>query len=443
MITGKGQRYVFAITVGHIPFRKLPVLLEAQAKSKQSGSVISCLNGVISWITNWKKLTILANGSMMPLRKRYIFIPKIRNCHFEHNQTGVSVWNGANVLIQNNTFDYNFNKGIGLNAKSDFDLQSAIIEKNQITNTAMYPVYGIRYDGVYLGHAISVFGKAYTIRQNVIENVSHTGIYLKDDGHHIIENNVVSNVLLLLNDGGAISIGSNGNVIRGNFLFNSWGNTDESNGCGSTNSTPCMHHSAYGMGIGADSKFVDNVIEANVIANNRDMGIRLNAFQNTTVRNNIVYNSDPGIVVQDKNGPSQNNVVEGNIVYALHPDQLTLDLTNDTNHGTFQNNVYGNPYSKITIKRDGIRYSLAHFQDEFANMETNSTAVHVLFPEYTVQQTGTNLIENSYFETDVSGWKPTSKIFHDTTQADMDGGSLRAEYLDTSKDLNVIPNTFS
>ena len=374
----------------------------------------------------------------------------VRNCHFEHNTTGVSVWNGANVSIENNTFDHNLNKGVSLNAQTGFDLQAATIEKNQITNTAMYPGYGARYDGVYLGHAISVFGEAYTIRQNFIDTVSHTGIYLKDDGHHVVENNVVQNVLLLLNDGGAISIGSDGNVIRGNFLLNSHGNTDESNGCGSTNSDPCMHHSPYGMGIGADSKFSDNVIVDNVIANNRDMGIRLNAFTSSTVQNNIVYNSDPGIVVQDKKGPSYNNLVENNIVYGLHPDQLGLVLTNDTDHGTFRNNVYGNPYSKITIKRDGVRYSLAHFRDEFPSMEQGSMAVHVAFPEYTVISPGTNviptrtnMIENSFFETDVSGWKPASHVFHDTTQAAMDGGSMRAEYLDSTNDMNAIPNTLA
>ncbi|MCP4629810.1 MAG: right-handed parallel beta-helix repeat-containing protein, partial [bacterium] len=271
----------------------------------------------------------------------------------------------------------------------------------------------------------------------------HTGIYLKNGGHHVVENNVVQNVLLLLNDGGAISIGSDGNIISGNFLLNSYGNTDESNGCGSTNSDPCMHHSPYGMGIGADSKFVDNVIEDNVIANNRDMGIRLNAFQNTIVRNNIVYNSDPGVAVQDKKGPSQNNLIENNFIYALQPDQLGLTLTNDTNHGVFQNNVYGNPYSEIVIKRDGIRYSLAHFQEEFPDMEQGSTALHVAFPEYTISQTGTNLIENSFFETDVAGWKPAAHVFHDVTQTAMDGGSLRAEYSDTNGDMNVIPNTMA
>ncbi len=77
-----------------------------------------------------------------------------------------------------------------------------------------------------------------------------------------------------------------------------------------------------------------NVIEGNVIANNRDMGIRLNAFTDSIVRNNIVYNSDSGIAVQDKKGPSQNNLIENNVVYALHPEQLGLVLTNDTNHAT-------------------------------------------------------------------------------------------------------------
>ncbi|MDM8527762.1 right-handed parallel beta-helix repeat-containing protein [Anaerolineales bacterium HSG24] len=365
----------------------------------------------------------------------------VKNCHFDYNLVGLSTWNSNDALISSNHFDYNMKSGIGLNAKSDYDVGTSTIEKNQISNSAMIPVYGRRYEGTYNGIGISVFGKAYTVRQNTVENTGWIGIYLKDGGHHIVENNVVRKSLQLLNDGGAIGIGSDGNIIRGNFMLESLGNVDESNGCSSSNKDPCSRHSTYGMGLAADSKFQDNLIEENTVANNPDMGIRLNSFVNTTVRNNILYNNDPNIVVQDKNGPSTNNTVSGNIIYALGPEQIGLSLTNDTDHGTFKNNKYCNPYSKVAVLRDGRRYSLAQFKSDFSD-GVGSTWCDNQFDEFIASQVGQNLISNSIFDNDVSGWSPSSKIVFDPNKTGMDGGSLRIENPGDSN-FNLIPNTLS
>ena len=112
----------------------------------------------------------------------------VRNCHFEYNTSGVSVYKSANVLVTDNTFNYQFKNSIGLSAPSDFDVQASAVEKNQMTNTGMFPLYCTRYEGVCYGTAVSVFGKAQTIRQNLIENTGWIGIYLKAGGHHLVEN---------------------------------------------------------------------------------------------------------------------------------------------------------------------------------------------------------------------------------------------------------------
>lgn len=368
----------------------------------------------------------------------------VRNCSFEHNLVGLSTWNTADVLITNNTFAQQLKTGIGLQAASKFDVKNSVIEKNQITNTALYPLYGERTDGVYGGIGISVFGKAYTLRQNTVENTGWTGIYLKNEGHHVIENNVVRKSLLLLNDGGAIGIGSDGNTIRGNFLFESVGNVDESNGCGSTNKTPCMHHPSYGMGIGADNNFKNNVIEGNTVANNQHQGIRLNAFINTTVRNNTLYNNHKNqIVIEDKKGKSRNNVIAGNIIYALGPDQMGVKLTNKTNHGTFEDNYYCNPYSEVLFVRDDKRYALPHWQKAFPKYDKTSQSCGLHFKEYTVTNVGSPLLNNSTFDVDVSNWKGSgaSTISHDNSQPEMEGGALKSVYKG-SKNANVMPNSF-
>jgi parallel beta-helix repeat protein len=364
----------------------------------------------------------------------------LRNCHFDHNVTGITIWDSPDVLIQNNTFDHQFKVAILLLASKGFDVKDSVIEKNQITNTAMYPAYGVRYDGIYEGMGIIAFGKAYTMRQNTIEDTGHIGIYLKAEGHHLVENNVIRKSLLLLNDGGAIAISSDGNIIRGNILLDSVGNVDESNGCGHLNKTPCPHHHAYGMGIGADNTFKNNVIEGNTIANNQHQGIRLNSFINTKVRNNLIYNNKNQIVFEDINGnkQSRNNVVENNIIYSLHPDQYGVKQSNNTRHGTFKNNVYCNPYSEAFVVRDAKIYSFGHWQKAFSSLDKNSKWCGLHFEEYTVSQIGENLFANSTFEVDDSNWsgatfnKSTGKwdtaISVDTTQAKMDGGSLKVVF---------------
>jgi hypothetical protein len=202
----------------------------------------------------------------------------VRNNHFEYNFVGLFAWNAPNVLVTNNIFDNQLKDSMILQASTGFDVKNSIAEKNQITNTAMFRGYGRMDRGVYQGVGISVFGKAYTVRQNIIERSSHAGMKLVQDGQHLIENNIIRQSLLILNDGGAIVIGSDGNIIRGNFLSESVGNIDESNGCGSLGRTPCSKHDAYGMGIGANPEFRDNVIEGNTIFNNSHQGIRLNSF---------------------------------------------------------------------------------------------------------------------------------------------------------------------
>ncbi|WP_353570425.1 right-handed parallel beta-helix repeat-containing protein [Candidatus Albibeggiatoa sp. nov. BB20] len=372
---------------------------------------------------------------------------RVQQCYFLHNVKGITTWNTADLSINNNELHYQLHSSIGLQASvsQGFDVKGSVVENNTITNTAMYRAYGVRYDGKYQGNGIDVYGKAYTVRGNYIENVAENGMFLKDGGYHLIENNVIKNTLLILNDGGAISIGSDGNTIRGNYLSGSVGNTDESNGCSSTSSDPCKHHSAYGMGIGSDSGFKNNVIENNVIFNNADMGIRLNAFQNAIVRNNIVYNNDPQIVVQDLyGGTSSNNLIENNIIISLDPDQLGLQLTNTTHHGDMNNNYYCNPYSDLAIMRDGQRYSLADWKQSFSQYDQSSVDCGLLLPTELVQVIGEQLITNPTFDADVKSWGPTSKpekIFYDTTQ--LDNGSLKAVFNTSDRLLNLVPNTLS
>ncbi len=328
----------------------------------------------------------------------------IRQNKFEYNQDGITTWNSANMLVSNNEFTQQFAKGILLNSSSDFNVQNSVVEKNTMTNIGMFPLYCARYEGTCYGIGINVFGKAYTVRENNLENIGWNGINLKSGGHHIIKNNTVKKSLALINDGGAINIGSDGNIIMGNFLLDTIGNVDNSNGCSRSD---CEHyHKAYGSGIGADSGFKDNVIENNTIAHNSHHGIRLNSFTNTSVRNNTLFdNTDTQLVVEDKRGTSRNNTIEGNTFYSFAADQMGVGLTNLTHHGEMNNNLYCNPYNKIVVKRDSRLYEFSHWRNKFSNYDKNSSACKNSFKEHKVTQVGANLLKNSSFKQDVSDWE--------------------------------------
>lgn len=345
----------------------------------------------------------------------------VQNCKFEYNMTGITTWNPSNLFISNNNFNQQLNTGILLNAATGFDVAHSIIEKNTMTNTGMFPLYCQRYSGVCYGIAISVFGKAFTIRENILENTGWTSVYLKAEGSHLVENNVIRGALSLLNDGGAIAVGSNDNIIRGNFLLNSIGNIDKSNGCANTSSLPCSQHVSYGMGVGADSNYKNILIEGNTIAGHNDWAIRFNSFTHSQIRNNLLFNNESQITLEDKSGISANNIVSGNTIYSAMPNQIGIKMTGTTEHGQLDTNFYCNPYSDVFFNRDNKYYSLAHWRNSF-NQDQLSKNCNLEFLEYTTTVTGTEMFSNTDFNSDIKGWYGG---IYEPSVTGMTGGSLK------------------
>jgi hypothetical protein len=345
---------------------------------------------------------------------------KVQNCKFEYNLTGITTWNPANLLVSNNAFDQQLSTGILLNAATGFDVAQSVVEKNTMTNTGMMPLYCQRYSGICYGIGMAVFGKAFTLRENVLENTGWTSIYLKADGSHLVEHNVIRNALSLLNDGGAISIGSNDNIIRGNFLLNSVGNVDKSNGCANT-AVPCYHHTSYGMGVGADSNYKNIVVENNTIAGNNDWAVRFNAFTNSKILNNVLFNNESQILLEDTSGVSLNNTVSGNTLYSATLDQIAVKMTKTTEHGQLDNNYYCNPYSDILFMRDDKRYSLGHWKTAF-NQDQLSKQCNFVFSEYVTKVSGVEMFSNTTFDSNITGWWGG---VYDPLVAGMTGGSLK------------------
>ena len=94
----------------------------------------------------------------------------LQNCHFEYNPVGLSSWNINAAQIIHNSFNHQFKDSILLNASSDFDVQGTTVAQNTVLNSAMYPAYGKRWEGIYNGIGINLFGQNMTVRDNWVKN---------------------------------------------------------------------------------------------------------------------------------------------------------------------------------------------------------------------------------------------------------------------------------
>jgi len=375
----------------------------------------------------------------------------IQHNKFEYcEEQGINIWNDKDLTISDNTFDnmlnlaiYSKSGGLSATGPVPFDPGNSVIEKNIIRNTGMIAGYGKSKGGNITAIKLESKGTGVFVRKNTIEHTGSSGIRVAGGGH-FIENNVVRRSLLLLDDGGAIQVNSSNNVIKGNFISESFGNRDESSGYSSFKDGEGSYFRIMGMGIGSGRGYEGNIIEENTISDNRDWGIRLNQWRNTIIRNNVLFNNGKQAVFEgDKNDPKivYNNVFEGNVVYSLSSEQDGLFLYGPYDYGTFKENYYCNPYSEIVIHRDGRKYSLAEWKKTFPSYDSNSKTGLVRFDEYRVSDYGPNLIINSGFTSDIDDWSENGYIIsHDPDNAEMDEGSIKVVYEEDGPQLR--PNIF-
>ena len=316
-----------------------------------------------------------------------------------------------------------------------------LIEKNKILDHALAVNYGRFNLGAmtytYTGDGIYVAGKGYNIKNNWLERISWNGIYTKApsitatrplyNGYHTIENNVVKKALWVLNDGGGISLSSGGNLIKGNLILETVGNTDISNGNSNMTSNTDMPN--FGMGIGADGGFDqktntllwnDNVIQDNGIANNNSVGLRYNTFDHTEATGNTLYNNGETQLRLDfyEATKRNNHTIKNNIYVPLAYDQTAVIYGTEYDSGDIDNNYFYTPLGTPIIQisknydlpdPDGTpafsleRYSLAEYTTKYPTNDMNSTQVDKPFANKVTAE-GSNMYTNSGFDTNLTDW---------------------------------------
>lgn len=283
------------------------------------------------------------------------------------NQSINGIWligNNSNIKIVNCTFSRQFQCGINFLNKSEkieiincrfYDINgiaiyilntsNTLVTKNVIENIGMIPGYGTTGDA-FSQSAILIIGNKITVSGNNIRNVGHNGINVMGS-NNTIEKNVLKNMLLKLNDGGAIkSYGkeSNNTVWKNNFIFNVKGNmisADES-----TNQN-------FSIGLYLDElsnnmKLLNNTVEGSAFA-----GIGVNSGYNNLFENNVLFNNSVGIMFYQNHINNKANIVQSNFVFSLKPDQISIEnifYKNNNIPANFSKNFYFNSLNSKTFR---------------------------------------------------------------------------------------------
>jgi len=359
----------------------------------------------------------------------------IQNCKISYCQQGIYFWNCANTKILNNTIEWCFQNSLSMSSQDTYTDGTCQVIGNQMYNSAMMPAYTSRTDGTQTPAALNVAIKNSLISKNIIRNTCYSGITLKGKGGHIIEKNIIDSTLLLINDGGCIQLSDAGNnTIRNNFLSNAIGNTDKSNGWGSSSG---MHHPSYGMGIGADPTDPDNItVENNTIFMNHDVGVRYNGADNSVIRNNVFYdNYDDHIYLTTNSDAAQNVTIEDNIFYSLRPHSIGLSVAFTKTGSSLKScnrNFYGNPYNRNAVQyqdvnNDKFTYSLEHWKAK-KGFDSESKQSHVRFAEYITQNTGSEVLLNNNFDLNMNNFAGScTKEW--TTHPKLDDGCVKATFI--------------
>jgi parallel beta-helix repeat protein len=195
-------------------------------------------------------------------------------------------------------------------------------------------------NGIWVGNVNNL-----VISGNRIDRVSYNGIYA-DANSTTISNNVVSNCILLLNDGGGIYTAGNRTDFRimNNIVSNMVGNLD---------GTPLSSSEVSGVGIYLDEISSGYIVAGNIVYD-CVLGMQLHRAYNNVVVNNSLYNNTIGIWLQERYPEEMHdNNFYNNILLCTKSNQLTWHESThpDSNigMGQYDYNLHYNPCRRYVI----------------------------------------------------------------------------------------------
>jgi hypothetical protein len=359
----------------------------------------------------------------------------ITNCDFSHvERHGINfVGTYNNITIKHNTFENIYGSGIMANS-----LSNAEISGNSFYNIGMLQGYGGVF-GMPINNnsGIGIKGDHIHVHHNTTDSTGYIGIRV-DGEYNIIEKNYVQNAVLTQNDGGGLYAWgevSENSTFRYNIVDNVVGNTEGTPGKGLIIAALYLDNGTHDMRI-----------ENNTLIRSTGMGILCNqGTRRDTLKNNLIFDfASSGINFPEKVDDSSNigNLVIDNTLVGLNEKAFfvvksTTNSVDDYNPGTFNNNLYFNPYNNLVFKSSKTGGNHVHQQFSFdawkeeAGSDNNSKN---LFWGWNLHEptdtTGDNMINNSTFDSDINGWSKwtngTAELSH-VGASELDGGALKLQ----------------
>jgi len=257
----------------------------------------------------------------------------IRGIHFKRGDAGVRFMGGSHhITLEDCEISNTSNNAINMNSGNT---DSFIIRRNHIHDTGLLDsAYGgTEGEGMYIGcHSGSCQASNHLIEGNYI--------------HHLRGTSVGGN------DGIEIKMNSYGNIVRDNVIHDT--------------TIGARYPGIFVYGVSDPSTEAPNIVEGNVIWNS---GEAILVTSDAIVRNNIVMNSDYGIVAQLQNPMSSvrnvtivNNTLVGSFGTALRirwSGASNMVLTNNAiyNPGGTAADLSGLSGASISVKRNYVQGS--------------------------------------------------------------------------------------
>ena len=362
----------------------------------------------------------------------------VTGCTFEWCYYGVRSF-GSNGTFTNNTLRHTYATSMTI---SD---DNSTVSNNTIEDIALIPGLGESFWGYY---GLHVSGASNEVRNNHISRTGNSGLFL--GGSPLVEKNVISDVLLTVNDGGGIYWDSaTGATIQDNHISNVGGNLESV-------AADFTINEQLGHGIYFGNSVIQNIIvRRNTVSNCSSAGIHVDhtmVSSGIQVRDNVLYDNDIQLNITDQsnvNGPgatppyfmaSFNDVYSGNTLYCLTEAQRCVQQyhthgVNLVDFGTFSNNRYFNPYNELSIRViNSAAASVKFYTLERWQAERNEEAGSTRSPfrqsaQEVTQRTTANLVSNGTFDYNTSGWSGwpnEGQITHQTNV--LDNGALKVVY---------------
>lgn len=363
---------------------------------------------------------------------------KVTNCTFEHSYYGLRSY-GSYGTYTGNTLRHTYASSMAI-----LDHHTSV-ENNVLEDIALIPGLGESFWGYY---GMYVSGETNVVRGNRITRTGNSAIFL--GGSPLVEKNVISQVLMTVNDGGGIYWDSaDGAIIQDNIISNVGGNIESA-------AMDYFINQPLGMGIYFGNSEIRNIIvRRNTVSSCSSAGIHVDHTKLTSgiqVRNNVLYDNDIQLSITDQsnvNGPGAappyhvpnfDDVYSGNTLYCLTKEQRCVQQyhvhgSNLVDFGTFTDNRYFNPYNELSIKVINTtagyvkNYTLERWRAE-RNEEAGSTrSPQRMNAEEAIETLSANLINNGSFEYNTNGWSGWPTQGQITYEAGLlDNGALKVNY---------------